>query len=206
MSPRAESNVQRGEQTREAALDAAIELFGEYGYRGASLTQLAKQAGIVQSGLHHHFGSKEKLLTAALEAHYPLTQSLLDLHSIAAGQTTLGAELVRVTSQNAQHPHLVRFFSVLTGESLTDGHPAQSFFKERYERLRERTTDAVLTGLGLPPDSTERNDVLLVITTAFGALDGLQMQWLRDPSIGLVAGASIVADMVDHRLLARTTE
>lgn len=205
MTPRAEANVQRGEQTREAVLDAAVDLFGEYGYRGTSLAQIAKQAGIVQSGLHHHFGSKENLLTAALEEHYPLTQSLLDLPGIASGSVTLGAELVRITSENVRTPHLVRFFSVLTGESLTNDHPANPFFEERYRRLRDRATDAVIAGNELPRTTEEHRQVELIMATAFGAIDGLQMQWLRDPLLDLVAGANIVAEMVDRQLAARST-
>lgn len=52
-------------------LDVAIELFRERGYRGCTLAQIAARTGIVQSGLLHHFGSKERLLQEALNDHYP---------------------------------------------------------------------------------------------------------------------------------------
>ncbi|QDG93868.1 helix-turn-helix transcriptional regulator (plasmid) [Rhizobium sp. NIBRBAC000502774] len=45
--PRAVSNVRQGENTRRSILEAAVELFGKSGYRGASMTQIARRAGVV---------------------------------------------------------------------------------------------------------------------------------------------------------------
>jgi AcrR family transcriptional regulator len=136
MSPRAASVALQGQQTRTAILDAALELFGERGYRGCSLAQIAERAGIGQSGLLFHFKSKEQLLSEVLHEHYPLSAARTDLHAIANGATTFGAEIERVTRANLANPALVRFFAVMTGESLTDGHPMHDFFVQRYERLR----------------------------------------------------------------------
>lgn len=54
----------RREVGRTAILDAAESAFAARGYHGASLRQLAKQAGVTQSLVHHHFGSKEGLYEA----------------------------------------------------------------------------------------------------------------------------------------------
>ncbi len=42
-------------------------MFGEQGFRGSSLREIAARVGISEAGLLHHFGSKAGFLTATLE-------------------------------------------------------------------------------------------------------------------------------------------
>src|SRR5580658_9040189 len=56
----------RGEESREAILAAARQLFGQRGFRGTSLASIAEAAGLSQPGLLHHFPSKTDLLLAVL--------------------------------------------------------------------------------------------------------------------------------------------
>jgi TetR/AcrR family transcriptional regulator len=49
------------EGTRAAILDAAEEVFLDHGFGNASVSQIAKHAGVTKSLIHHHFGSKEEL-------------------------------------------------------------------------------------------------------------------------------------------------
>jgi len=206
MSPRAARAALQGQQTREAVLDAAMDLFGRRGYRGCSLAQIAERAGIGQSGLLHHFGSKEQLLQEVLYEHYPLSASRTDIQAIAAGRTTFPAEIRRVTQANLQNPTLVRFFSVMAGESLTDGHPVQEFFATRNARLRETFGAAVASGMGLAGEAG-RERISLIVATTFATMDGLQMQWLREPEVvDLTAGVELIARMIDLELAAVSKE
>ncbi|MBS1678828.1 MAG: TetR family transcriptional regulator [Actinobacteria bacterium] len=47
---------------KEEILSAAIQLFHEQGYAGASMSGIARSVGILKGSLYHHFGSKEDLL------------------------------------------------------------------------------------------------------------------------------------------------
>lgn len=47
--------------TRQEVLDAALELFAEKGYFGASLRDIARAVGVRESALYHYFSSKEAL-------------------------------------------------------------------------------------------------------------------------------------------------
>jgi AcrR family transcriptional regulator len=53
---------------KEAILLAATEHFGRYGFRGASLRDIARDAGVSLTLLNHHFGCKASLLSAAVDA------------------------------------------------------------------------------------------------------------------------------------------
>src|SRR5262249_6385152 len=54
--------------SRERILDAAMEIFARYGYRRASMDQVAEAAGLTRQAVYHHFASKEALFRAAVDA------------------------------------------------------------------------------------------------------------------------------------------
>ncbi|HEV7345703.1 MAG TPA: TetR family transcriptional regulator [Devosia sp.] len=54
--------------TRDAILDAARAAFAERGFDNSPVREIAAMAGVDPAMINHHFGSKEKLFLAALEA------------------------------------------------------------------------------------------------------------------------------------------
>ncbi|MDK2957777.1 MAG: TetR/AcrR family transcriptional regulator, mexJK operon transcriptional repressor [Desulfovibrionales bacterium] len=59
---------QKKEQKRRDILHAALEVFLKNGYLGASMDQIAQQAGVTKQTVYRYFESKEILFQAALEA------------------------------------------------------------------------------------------------------------------------------------------
>jgi AcrR family transcriptional regulator len=57
------------DQTRERLLRAAADVFGERGYDGTRVADIAAAAGVSNGALYAHFDSKAELLLAALRAH-----------------------------------------------------------------------------------------------------------------------------------------
>ena len=58
---------ERGAVTREHILATATAMFGESGYRGASLRDIAARCGLTHPGLLYHFPTKAGLLEAVLQ-------------------------------------------------------------------------------------------------------------------------------------------
>lgn len=58
-------------ETRVRLLQAAAEVFGERGYEGTRVADIAAAAGVSNGALYAHFGSKAELMVAALRAHGP---------------------------------------------------------------------------------------------------------------------------------------
>jgi AcrR family transcriptional regulator len=58
----------RGRRTRESILDAAVDLASVEGLEGLTIGRLATALGMSKSGLFAHFGSKEELQLATIEA------------------------------------------------------------------------------------------------------------------------------------------
>lgn len=58
----------KGDRTREAILDQAANLASLMGLHGLTIGTLARHTGMSKSGVFQHFGSKEQLQVATLEA------------------------------------------------------------------------------------------------------------------------------------------
>lgn len=57
---------ERDERVRTRLLNAAVRVFDRKGYEGASVREIAEQAGVTKPALYYHFGSKEGVLLAIL--------------------------------------------------------------------------------------------------------------------------------------------
>lgn len=67
LSPTARARRDRGTETRERLIEAAIDVFGRHGYEGATTRQIAKAADANLAAIVYHFGSKEALYLAVAE-------------------------------------------------------------------------------------------------------------------------------------------
>jgi AcrR family transcriptional regulator len=65
MSPRRSATV--AQATRQAIVDAAVDVAGKQGLQGLSIGRLATELGMSKSGVIGHFGSKERLQLEALD-------------------------------------------------------------------------------------------------------------------------------------------
>ncbi len=66
--PVAEASASRGDATREALVDAALELFGHHGYHATGNRALAEAAGVNPALIGYHFGGKRGLYLATFES------------------------------------------------------------------------------------------------------------------------------------------
>jgi AcrR family transcriptional regulator len=73
--------------TRARILEAAAGRFSDAGERGASIRDIAREAGVSLAMVHHYFGSKDQLYAACVEAMYVELEGLRDelLAAVAAG-------------------------------------------------------------------------------------------------------------------------
>jgi AcrR family transcriptional regulator len=57
----------RGAETRARLIEAALDVFGRFGFEGATTRQIAREAGANLAAIVYHFGSKEALHIAVAE-------------------------------------------------------------------------------------------------------------------------------------------
>lgn len=65
----------KGERTRRRLLEEAVRSFGEQGFRGTSVSSIARTVGLTQAAAYAYFDSKTDLYRAAVDAD---AESLID--------------------------------------------------------------------------------------------------------------------------------
>jgi len=68
--------LRKGEATRLAVEDAAIELFMVQGYHATSMRQIADKVGLALGGIYNHFKSKEEIFEAVIIDKHPYKKIL----------------------------------------------------------------------------------------------------------------------------------
>lgn len=165
---------------RREIIDAAVDIFGAKGYSGGTLQDIADQVGMTHAGILHHFGSKDALLMEVLEHRDHTDVADLEGQHIPGG-IELFRHLVRTAFANARRAGIVQAFTVLSAESVTDGHPGHAYFQERYRNLRAEVT-AAFEAVCIERGVTDRAVVADAAASILAVMDGLQVQWLLDPS------------------------
>ena len=74
----------RGDATRERLLEVARDEFVRRGFHGTSMRQIASAAGLAVGGIYNHFGSKEEVFAAVLEANHPYRVVIAALQDVKA--------------------------------------------------------------------------------------------------------------------------
>jgi AcrR family transcriptional regulator len=95
--PRRLSRTERKAATREQLLEAAGRVFARKGYGGASVDDIAEEAGFTVGALYSNFPSKQDLFLAAFERH--CDQDLAQLQTIMRGRGTLQQRLEAYSGQ-----------------------------------------------------------------------------------------------------------
>ncbi len=190
-APRTRGAYAKGVARRQEILDRAIEVFAQRGGSRTSLRAIAQEVGVTHAALTHYFGSLDELLVAvyreseqsspadALEAQTPS-----DAPSPEPGAAVSPAEMMRVSAvENREIPGLVQLYSSLVASAVDGSHPsAHAFVTSRFARLRSELAERMRD---LQASGAVRSDVdpALAAALVIAASDGLQTQWLLDPSV-----------------------
>ncbi|MGO1226932.1 MAG: TetR/AcrR family transcriptional regulator [Brachybacterium sp.] len=174
LGPRARRSALR----RKEILESAARTIGSRGFAGATLAAIAEDVGISAPSLLHHFRNKESLLTELIDYRDDVSRDVGTTSFDTGGQAALD-HLGDTAAANADNRGLTQLYAVLLGESITEDHPAQSYFRDRLSGLRLLVRDAILAALA-DPAITEA-DVLEASAAIVAVMDGVQYQFLLDP-------------------------
>lgn len=171
----------KGVARRQEILDRAIEVFAARGADGTSLRRIAEAIGVSHAALLHYFDSREQLLVAVYaHAEQQRARTTPEPTHLRAGEG-----LVRAATQNVSVPGLVQLYTTLVATALEEGSGAsRDFIEPRFARLRvelgAQIRDDQAAGLMRADVDADAVAALLI-----AASDGLQTQWLLEPSIPL---------------------
>jgi len=136
---RSEEDAQR---TRRAILEAALGLFARRGFESVSVRDIAEAAGATHSLIRHHFGSKEGVWRAvvdAADAEYVCAMRPVLAEAVGEEDPEAAAtKILRgVVLTSARHPEIVR---LLVHEGASGGERLD-YIVERLEPVREVVAD-----------------------------------------------------------------
>ena len=178
LPPRPDLRRVRGDKRRTTILETAVEVFGEQGYRGTSLREIARRVGISDAGLLHHFGSKVGLLAATIAARDDIDRARRE-EAESAGVSFVDTMRDQV-ARNTRSPGLVALHVVLSAEATDPQHPAHESFRDRYRAIRHQD-DESFTRLQNEGHLRADLDARRIGQLVTAMMDGLQLQWLLDP-------------------------
>lgn len=168
-----------GRAKRKAILAAALEVFATHGYRGTSLTEIAKRVGMTQPGLLHHFGTKEAMLLEVVTSQEERTAEQVNAH-LQSENMHLDEAIRTLGKLNQELPVEQKLLTTLSTEAIHTEHPLHEYFRAVYEERRQTLGERVAQEQAI---GRIRSDVdpHAVAREIIATLDGLRLQWLLDP-------------------------
>lgn len=192
-----------GLKRRREIVAAASLAFGQYGYHGASLRQIADQVGTTNGTLIAYFGSKEGLLVAVLEHWRNETAPATDVYE--------GLDYFRsfalLMRYHARRRGLIELFLTMSIEAARADHPARPFILERQLATVTTLSDNLRTAVQrqeivhMSAEAIEAEARLMIAT-----VDGLELQWIQTEDVDLEAMVQRCINSAISRWTGRSME
>jgi len=197
-SPRARlTREQRKAQTRSRLLESAHTLIALRGFEGASIDEIAADAGYTRGAFYSNFANKEAIMEALIATGFDTDiagvsqiAGVVDLEQLTAGYR----EMARQYAANPENTLWSLEFQ-LAAVRHPDLRPG---YAEQFNRLREGIGSLLVDtykSLGHPtPEETARfSDVLIVILTGLSLMkllypDTFDEQLFEDAFVALIRG------------------
>jgi AcrR family transcriptional regulator len=188
----------KGVARRQQILREALAAYAESDSTGPSLRSIAARVGLSERGLLHYFPARDELLVAILAERDAVDSATFDPDGPVD-------DLAAVATHSAKTPGLVRLFLEMAAAAPDPDHAAHGFFSRRYRELRDTvarkfrrsTTDT-------PPSEPPAVDPDFAARILIAASDGLQTQWLLDPSIDLAGDLNRLSQLLLSSAVRRT--
>jgi AcrR family transcriptional regulator len=166
--------------TRQRLLDAAREIFARHGYVGASVDQIADQAGYSKGAVYSNFAGKEALFLELLRSR--MSEELQELQAMLdRGQSApemLRALKERYSNLDRQEVWclLSAEFQLQAGRHAEFAEPFAALYRDQRKAIARLLTQlAEKAGVAPPPNALE------VATSLMALTHGIALQRAADP-------------------------
>lgn len=188
--------------TRARILAAARATFAEHGYSGASVSKIARRAGVLAGSLYWAFPSKEALFAAVLtEASEAWRARYIKAPDPSPAIDEIRVDIRKIASGFAEAPEFLRLLMVVATEHQAGAPEIRAAAIEIRRSWRASIESGLVAGLaGHPPDTVAalaRRISRLVIQLLDGVFMSLQFE---QAELGPDALIAEVADVVQREL------
>lgn len=187
-----QKRLPRAERERQM-LDAAAEIFGEQGYAGANMDDIAARCGVTKPMIYNYFGSKKGLFMAVSD---DIASEIVGRAQNVMGITDPdelllkgGALLIEIMSQRYKIWMQARV-SALADEDLA----------ERLRQFRQLIIDVLSAALaGFKPDNLSESEALEIVQpyahAAIGAIEAGIELWTEQPEFSERLNNEVIPNM-----------
>ena len=178
-------------QRRARIGDAALEIVLERGYQDVSAAEVARRAGLTTATVTYHFPTRDELLVAALEARErALSGSSLDGRLAHDADIDVAKSIGEFAETRESNPHYLVLFGRMAAAAADPDHPARSWLRAHHERARAGMAE-LLVALQQRGQAHADVEPAQFARQMVAVWDGLQTQWLADPTFDLAAEVSV---------------
>ena len=177
----------RTARAAESMIDAAIVLLNTAGIQGTTLVAIGEKSGYSRGLATHHFGSKAGLFRAVLRHISAVWNGVLKRE--LAGKTGLAAVQAAIDTHldhALRHPQYIRAQNILWGAALDPSSEFKPNVAE-FMRIQRCSVAEWIRGGQVSGEIPVGVDPERIAEQYYGALIGINNQWLVSPDFDLAA-------------------
>jgi AcrR family transcriptional regulator len=159
------------DERRNHILATAMEIIDERGHQGLTMRSLARECGLSAPGLMHYFPDLATLVVAVVDYRERRDAALFEGAQPGPGTTRVLVD--RVIENIIARPKAAELFAIVEAQAIDPRHPGHDYFRRR--------ADAIVADYA-PLVGVEYAEPEELIRQLIAVADGLQLNWLRDPS------------------------
>jgi len=159
------------DERRAHILATAMAIIDDRGHSGLTMRGLARECGLSAPGLMHYFPDMPTLVVAVVAYREERDEELFQ--GIEPGPGTTRAILDAGIENIIARPKAAELFAIVEAQAIDPRHPGHEYFKQR--------ADAIITEFA-PIVGAEYAHPEELIRQLIAVADGLQLNWLRDPT------------------------
>ncbi len=174
-------------ETRNNIIDAAVRVIAEQGVANASLSDIAKEAGVTRGAIYWHFANKADLLNSLWEQvqefYAPLTEASERMEE-PDPLSKLEELYISFFAGMVDDPLQQQLFRILFDEG--DRSKDTELVRKRHDQLRRERYEGVKLVLGnakrrgqIPPGFDVQSGAVII----FSMIHGLIANWVMNPEL-----------------------
>jgi len=191
------STAGSGVETEQSFIAAATRLFAERGYKGTSISDLARELNLTTASLYYYVEGKQELLVKVLETG--MSDFVIRLQAIADGDEGPREKLAKAIENHVDfvitRRDVVRIFLRQRSELTADSQRHYQELLDRYQRL---FTDILVEAR---PRVAQTMDTVLMRQAVLGMINSLVEWYTPDGRLGPEEiKAQLTSAIADHLL------
>ena len=156
---------------RASILATALAIIDEHGHQGLTMRALARACGMSAPGLMHYFPDMPTLVVAVVDYREFRDAALFE--GVEPGPGTTRRILDSVIENIVARPKAAELFAIVEAQAIDPRHPGHEYFRTRAETIVAEFAPIVGAEYANPEE---------LIRQLIAVGDGLQLNWLRDPT------------------------